>query len=337
MTIAELDKAIRPSMQGVYLFYGEEEYLKRRYREKIREVLVGDEGLAPFNHARLHSLEGLAGEVMTLPVMADRRLVEVEDVIFSKVKKEDLEALSVLAAEAAGGETVLLFYTRENEFLPGTAKKPSEAFRILGKNLCLVEFPRQTPAKLATWVARHVAAEGCFAPPNVCHALLERCGTDMNVLSGEAAKLAAYAQAHGETVLREDMIPLVVTAYRESGAFDFVNALLDRQLPRAFALFSEMKLRRQNPVEISASIQKVITDMMAIKALSDLGMKADEIAKELKMSEYPVKLRLNALRNLPPEAPERALRLCYETDRKLKSRSVDKYFLLEQLIIGIAS
>ena len=65
MTVSELDKQIKPNMRGAYLFYGEEEYLKFRYREKMRAALLEDESLAPFNHSIITDITRLAGEVDT--------------------------------------------------------------------------------------------------------------------------------------------------------------------------------------------------------------------------------------------------------------------------------
>lgn len=202
MEIAALERAIGPVMKGAYLFCGPEDYLKEHYRARIRKALLPDETLAAFNHARLAGTDGLAalgGEAATLPMMADRRLIEIEDVVFSPFKKEALEALAALAEKVkTDGDCVLLFYTREGEFSLGTTKKPTEAAKILGKTIAIVNFERQSQARLAGWLGRHFTAEGVFAPPEVCMALVKRAGRDMNALSGEVGKLSAYALSHGE-------------------------------------------------------------------------------------------------------------------------------------------
>lgn len=334
MTISELDKAIRPSMRGVFLFYGEEEYLKARYREKLRQTLLPEEGLAPFNHALLTDPAALASEIRTLPMLADRRLVEVSDLSFSSLNKDALEELVTLLSDP--GDTVVLFYTRGEEFQAGTAKKPSELYKKLSGVAAIVEFARQTPSRLAAWAARHFAANGTFAPPELCHALIERCGTDMNVLACEIAKLSAYALSQGKKEIDRAMLARVVTPYRESGAFDFVNAIMERDTERAFALFSEKKSRREKPVEIAASVSRVLSELLLVKTLTEAGMSASEIARETKLHEYAVKLRQNSLKNRSLAELVRAVTLCYETDIKLKSRSVDKYFLIERLILTMS-
>ena len=331
MTTSELDKAIKPLMRGAYLFYGEEEYLKQHYRERIRKTLLADEGMIPFNHAVITDLQKLPPELEALPMMAERRLVEVEDISFQKLSKDTLEALSKLLSQCE--ETVVLFYTREEEFSAGTPKKPSEAAKLLGEVVSLVEFPKQSPTRLATWAAKHFAAYHTFASPDICHSLIERSGTDMNVLANEIAKLAAYAVSHGETHITREMIALVVTPYRESGAFDFVNAIMEGNTVRAFHLFSDRRAKREKPIEILSSISRVIAELLSVKVYTEEGLSAKEIASLMKKNEYAVKLLQNAVRGRTLASIERAAELCYETDIKLKSYSIDKYFLIERLII----
>ena len=51
MDANELKTRIRDgSLGGVYIFGGEEEYLKRYYLAQLREKIVPDETFAPFNH-----------------------------------------------------------------------------------------------------------------------------------------------------------------------------------------------------------------------------------------------------------------------------------------------
>ncbi len=331
MTIAELDKEIKPTMRGAYLFYGEEDYLKGRYREKIRATLLPDDGMAAFNHAIIDDLQKLPAEIETLPMMADCRLVEVGDIVFSKLTKDTLDSLTALMANTP--DTVVLFYTRGEEFSPGTPKKPSEVFKKLSETVSIVEFAKQSPAKLATWAGKHFSASHVFASPDLCHVLIERSGTDMNVLANEIAKVAAYCVAKGETHVTHEMIMKIVTPYHESGAFDFVNAIMEGNTVKAFELFADRRAKREKPIEILSSISRVISELLQVKIYSIEGKSPKEIASLMKKNEYAVKLQQNAVRNRSLDSLKRAVALCYETDIKLKSKSIDKYTLIERLII----
>lgn len=331
MTIAELDKAIKPSMRGAYLFYGDENYLKQHYRGKIRSTLIEDEGMAAFNHSVITDLSRLPDELSMLPMMAECRLVEVEDVNFQKLNKDTLEELANLLSSLP--DTVVLFYTRNEEFSPGTKSKPTEAFKKLSGALSIVEFARQTPSRLAAWASKHFIASGTFASNEICHRLIERSGTDMSVLVNEIAKLSAYALAHNETHITEEMLLKVTTAYLESGAFDFVNAVMEGNTARALVLFADRRAKREKPIEIFSAISRVVSELLQVKLYTEAGMSSKEIADLTKRAEYPVKIQQNLVRNRSIDSLKQAVALCYETDIKLKSTSVDKYFLIERLIV----
>lgn len=331
MTVAELDKSIKSSMRGAYLFYGEENYLKQHYREKVRRALIEDEGMAAFNHSVITELAKLPAELEMLPMMAECRLVEVEDVRFSKLNKDTVEELVALLGNLS--DTVLLFYTREDEFVAGTARKPSEIFKKLSPTVNIVEFPKQTPAKLAAWASKHFMANGTFADNSICHLLIERSGTDMNILVNEIAKLSAYALANGETHITEEMLLKVTTPYLESGAFDFVNAVMEGNTARAFVLLADRRAKREKPIEIFASISRVVSELLQVKIYTEAGLSAKEIADLTKRPEYPVKIQQNVVRNRSLASLKHAVSLCYETDLKLKSTSVDKFLLIERLIV----
>ena len=95
MTVTELSKKLKLDPKGVYLFYGEEEYLKRRYLEQIREKVIGDDPAAAFNHVKITGgdLAAFSAELDGLPLLGGERLIELWDTDFSKVSGDLLESL----------------------------------------------------------------------------------------------------------------------------------------------------------------------------------------------------------------------------------------------------
>ena len=64
----------------IYLLYGEEAYLRRQYRDRLKEAIIGDDTM------NYHYYEGkniAVGEVIdqaqTLPFFAEKRLILVEN------------------------------------------------------------------------------------------------------------------------------------------------------------------------------------------------------------------------------------------------------------------
>ena len=70
------------TLENIYIFHGEEAYLRERYVEEIRTALV-PEGFEEFNYHRLQgkglTMQELAETVEAMPMMAEHTLVTVSD------------------------------------------------------------------------------------------------------------------------------------------------------------------------------------------------------------------------------------------------------------------
>ena len=91
MTPSEF-KAELKKLSGGYLFYGEEDYLKRYYLNALRKQTVTEGDV--FNHIVINSEsytpERLSASLEALPVMADKKLVEVNSLYLSSMSENEL-------------------------------------------------------------------------------------------------------------------------------------------------------------------------------------------------------------------------------------------------------
>ncbi len=337
MTVKELDDKIKNGLGGVYLFYGEEEYLKRRYLEKVRETILTDETDAVFNHVKITDgeVERLGDELIGTPLFgsAGGRLIELWDVDFTSMSDLKLDELAVAFAEVT--DDTLIIYCKSDEFTEGTKKAPSAPFKKFSGAANLINFEKQTPQKLIGWAGRHFASHGCAADPQICKKLIDYCKNDMFVLASEIDKVACFARQSGKNVVTEDMIYAVCSPNTVFGAFDFANAMIDGNTPLALSIFAEMKLRKEKPEFILSSVSKICGELLTVRILADGGYSKQDIARKMKMHEYPVSLRMAAASKKSLETLERAVELCCETDLKIKSTSLDEYTALEVLILSL--
>lgn len=335
MTPAEFRAALKhPS--GGYLFCGEEGYLKRHYLSSLRQSLSveGD----PFNHIRLteqtYTPEALAAAVSSLPMMAEKKLIEVSGLFLSEMKEGEFEDLcAVLSMLSSYEYTVLVLSAEPDELDIGTQKKPSAVFSRLCEALTPVVFQRETPARLASWVAKHFAAEKIVAPPDAVNALLERSGCDMFVLASEIEKLSCYLKAKGREHLTASDVTAVASSTKEIAAFDFTDAILAADAEKALGILSEMKRRKEKPELLLGGIAGVIAHLTAVKTLADAGLTAAAIASRLSLHEYRVKLFMRSAARTDGATLARLAECCYETDRKIKNTGLDCYTLLDRLAV----
>lgn len=337
MTVKELDDKIKYGPSGVYIFYGEEEYLKRRYLERIRETLITDDTDAVFNHVILDSeLDRLGDELVGTPLFgsAGGRLIELRGVDFTSMSDSKLDELSLAFSEVT--DDTLVVYCRPDEFSEGTKKAPSSHFKKFSKSANLVNFEKQTPQKLIGWAGRHFASHSCAADAQICKCLIDYCKNDMFVLASEIDKVASYARENGKNVITQDMIYLVCSPNTVYGAFDFANAIIDGDTKTALTIFADMKLRKERPESILSSVSRICGELLTVKILVDSGCSKQDIAKKMKMHEYPVSLRMATVAKKSIDSLEAAVKSCCDADIKIKTTRLDDYTVLEVLILSLS-
>ena len=63
----------------IYLLYGQEAYLRKQYKDKLKEAMIGDDTM---NFSYYEGKDFTVGEVIdqaeTMPFFADRRLILIE-------------------------------------------------------------------------------------------------------------------------------------------------------------------------------------------------------------------------------------------------------------------
>ncbi len=340
MSIAELKDEVKFGLAGVYLFFGEEEYMKHYYLTEIRKKLVPDEDTAIFAHKKLTCAElnfekiSDALQTVSMGFFGDGKILcELHEIPFSTLKESEWTQL-IEALSEASEDVITVIYAVDGELETGTIpKNPSKALLKLAERCKPVYFPREGELKLVKWTAKHFTTEKLSYENGVCEQIVAYCGRDMFVLSNEIAKIIAYVKENGKTRVELDDVKKICSRNLEINAFDFSNALLNQQTDRALEILSDMKLRKEKPTYVLGSVLKVITELYSVKVLVECGYNDIEISKELKIHEYKVGLYRKSCEKRPLARLKKLLEICSETDIKLKSTSLDDYTELDKLVI----
>lgn len=337
MLQSELKERLKKgNVEGLYLFAGEEDYLKRYYLGELRRSIIVDEAQAPFVHFVFEGASvdfgKLADAVSTPSFFGDRKLVEWHLADLEKMGEKDLKALVQFAKEvkASGDSTVVFFITAEGLDV-GTERRPSKLAKRLSEELDLVCFFRSGEAQLVSWILRHFSAEGISVTPPLASAMIERIGHSMDILASEIDKLVSYAKANGLSAITEREVDYVCIKTVESDAFSLSNALLDGKTEDAYRYLGDMKRRKLDPIVILSQLSRLYGDMLSVALLGEEGMAQREIASHLKMHEYKTGLYMKAAKKSGIAALERKLMLCAELDAAMKN-GIPSYNGLERLI-----
>lgn len=158
-------------MQNVYIFYGEETYLRARYLQQVRQLLI-PAGFEEFNDHHLSgkglTVQALSEVVEAMPMMAQHTLVTVEDMDLFKLDESQRNALIALLEDFPEYCTLIFIYDTLDYKRDGKMKKLCAA---LDKHVCAVEFAQQERAQLVNCCAAGLRRWGMISippPPTTC-------------------------------------------------------------------------------------------------------------------------------------------------------------------------
>ena len=316
----------------LYLFYGEEGYLKRHYLRELRQLCQG--AFPEFNVILLDgeqvSVQSLSDAVDSVPMGSERKLVIVRDYNLMQPAGPMKEYLPQLIANLPE-YLCLVFYYDAQEFKPD---KRLNLWKLLQQEGCPVEFQQSSAASLILWIQRHFQQLGKRVAPAECEYLMFLCGTSMENLLTEIQKIAAGTRE--EDIRRAD-IDALGSRVLEATVFELVDSVVARQYSKALMILRELFDLKQEPVMILAVLTKQMQRLYGAKLAISAGKSETEVAKLLGYaSSYPARRLIQSARRCGLAELRQAQLACLETDLALKSSLPDGQRTLELLLLQLA-
>ncbi|MBQ0010386.1 MAG: DNA polymerase III subunit delta [Ruminococcus sp.] len=334
------------TLSGAYVFFGEEDYLKRYDLSEAYRAVMTAPGMEIFNYSKIsfsaasqsrdEAFSALASSTASLPMMQEKRLTEIHDLPIDGISASDLGLLCDNLAVADESNVVILCL-RKNEWEFTYKTESSSEFKKLSEVARLVRYDPLTPQKLKTWAGRRFAAEKIRATDEALGLLCELCACDMFTLSEEIAKLIFYAHGEDKKDLTADDVRAVAcpAAVSEAPPFAMLEAAQKWSLTDMVQVMATARDLREEPIAVLAKLGRIFSDMLRVKAGLEKGLSVSQIAAAMKIKEYSAGKYAQAVRPVPMKKLEDMIRLAVETDVGLKSAPSDPWVLLDILITRV--
>jgi len=331
--LQKLKKDLSAGTPGrLYIFHGEETYLREYYLRRLREQLVG-QGMEEFN---LHTLSGkeltpraLEEVVDCLPMMSSRTLVLVHDCDLYKAGEKDRGEYIRIFSQLP--EYCCLVFVYDTIPYKGDARtKLAGALKEYGS---VVEFARQEQGDLMDWVRRRFKAMGKEIDTEQAGYLIFRCGDLMNGLIGEIEKVGAYAR--GARITRED-IDAVSTPQLDAVVFQMTDAIGAKNFDRAAQVLGELLQMQEQPIRMLAALGRQMRQLYSARLALEGRRGPDSLARLWGLRPYPAEKLMQSARRFSLPWCRRAVVRCAQTDLALKSGGGDGRELLTTLLLELA-
>lgn len=306
----------------IYLLYGDESYLKRQYRDKLKKALIA-EGDA-MNLSVFSGKDINPGEVIdlaeTMPFFADRRLIIIEGSGLFKSGSEELAEYMKGIAQTA----CLIFVEDEVDRRGRMYKSVKAAGRA-------VEFPRQGEKVLETWILGRLKRENKKITQPVMQQFLNAVGNDMEYIDKELEKLLCYCM--GRDVVTGEDVEAVCVQQAQNKIFDMINAIGEKNQKRALELYYDLLALREPPMRILFLIARQFRILLLVKELSAKGFDNKAIAEKAGIPPFAVQRNRAQARGFELGQLYQAVADCVEAEEAVKTGNRNDRMAVELLIV----
>ncbi len=251
----------------IYLLYGEENYLKKQYKERFVKAMLpeGDTMNYAFYEGKGINIREVTDLAETLPFFADRRLIVLENTgLFKSAGAELAEYLKGLPKTAS-----LIFVEDEVD-------KRSKLYKAVKAKGYVAELSAQDEATLKKWILGMVRREKKQITDAAVLHFLHKVGTDMENIQKEAEKLFCYTWGQ-DSISAEDIDAVCVTQI-SNHIFDMVSAVADKNQKRALDLYYELLASKEPPMRILFLLTRQYRILYQVRDLQKKGYGRKEIA-----------------------------------------------------------
>lgn len=316
------------SVNGVYLLYGEEAFLKDFYSSQIVDLCTAD-GPKEFNLMKINSTQVDTDEItefaVSMPFMADKKILCLKNTgLFSKANDTMKKFWTELFSDLPDYLVIV--------FNESTVDKRSALFKAVTKSYTAEEFPLSKESELINWFARILQRDGkAMAKEDICF-VIENVGRNMYLLKSEAEKLIAYTAATDGLITREDAEACVCKSL-EGRVFDLIDNITVGNKKKAIDGIADLKALKEQPVMIVALIFRQFSNLRKIKSME--GASVAEIAAKTKLRDFVVRKNLSQLKHFSMHRLDEAIFMCNEADKSIKFGLCEPWLAVEKIAISL--
>ncbi len=319
------------NFKQVYLFYGEEGYLKKQYRDKLKAALMSAEGGSfmggmdgNMNFTAFEGKDVNPGEVIdlaeTLPFFAERRVILIENSGFFKSSCEELAEYLTQPAPT----TFFLFVEEEVD-------KRGRMYKAVKKEGRIVEFATQTEELLTRWILSRLKKEGKNITAPVMQLFLSKTGTDMGNIDRELEKLICYTLE--KNVIEAGDVHAIATEQTTNKIFEMVHAIAEHQQKKALALYEDLLALKEPPMRIMYLISRQFQILLHIRDMASKGIGQQMMAQKAGIPPFAVRRNLAQAKDFTTEQLKNALREGVELEEAVKTGQMNDRMAVELFLV----
>lgn len=320
---------------NVHLLHGTEPFLMEERQAAIIKKALGKDGdqVFVFDCKEVSLQEAIQEAQMSSLFGDEEKVVLIKDAYFltsEKVKSKvehNLDTLMEYFENPNPSTTIIILCPYEK--LDGRKKLP----KFLKKEAEVYEAKPLSAGMVGNWIRKRVKQHEVQIDPNAVALLGQLVGSNLVGLVNEIHKLALFVGDGG--MITENHVRHMVSRSLEQDVFLLINKAVNRRLDEAFEILTDLLKQKEEPITMVILFARQFRIIYQVGALLQQGMTEQQIAKELGIHPYPVKLAAEQVHFFEKQELINILNHLTDLDYKMKTGGVEKKLALEMFLASL--
>ncbi|MDD3404388.1 MAG: DNA polymerase III subunit delta [Hespellia sp.] len=306
----------------VYLLYGEENYLKKQYKDRLTKAMLPEGDTMNYAYYEGKGIE--VNEVIdlseTLPFFAERRLIVFENTGFFKNAAPEL-------ADYIKDMPETTFYL----FIESEVDKRGKLYKAVQKKGRAVELGMQDEGTLRRWILGLAKAEGKQMSDQTVRYFLTEVGGDMENIQRELEKLFCYTL--DKTAITNEAVDEVCVTQIENKIFVMIDAVAGREQKKALQLYYDLLALKEPPMRILFLLARQFRLLLAAKELQKKGFRGRDIAGKIGVQPFVAEKCVRQAGAFSMKALRSILEDAADTEERVKTGRLTDTLAVELFIV----
>ncbi|GAA5415568.1 uncharacterized protein YqeN [Paraliobacillus ryukyuensis] len=324
------------ALAPIYLLIGPETYLAENVVNTIRKKATSDteeENVIRYDLEETAIQEAIM-DVETYPFFGETKIVVASNPVFLTAKPDksgvthQLDNLLQYAMNPVDYSVLVLIapYEKLDE-----RKKLTKALK---KNATVIECDPVRDWDMDKWMD-HLAKQLHIGIEKAAYdVILQEVGSNLMLMEKELEKLAIYV-GEGGTVTVDTAEMLLAHQSANTSGLKLVDAVIAKNLAKALRIYQDLARMNEDEIALVALLASQFRTINHVKTLKKTGYSQKQMAQQLKVHPYVIKMAMTRENYFSREQLEGILNQCAITDAQVKQGRMDKRLAFELLLYQI--
>lgn len=313
------------SFAPVYLIYGTDDYMKKLYTKKLKNAVLGDGDLMNCNEFYDVNMDEneIISVAQTLPFFSERRVIIITSSKFFKNS-------SILPDyfETFAPSTVIIFCEDEVD-------KRSKMYKLVKKLGYVCEMNGLSEDNILKFIYSRFAQTNISITESTVRYIMDKVGTDMNMLTNECEKLISFVLNREDNVVTNADVDQICTITLENRIFEMIDDLAFGRRDAAIKKYMDLLSLKEAPLGILALIRRHYNILLILSKGRRRRLSDEDLSKYAKIPSFTLKKYKSQLGKYSEEKLLDIVNKCVEYEESFKSGNLSDQMAVELLLCTI--